>query len=133
MVAEMRCVTSIYRLELGSESKQEWYLGLSVVGVPKSYRHKIKGHYLISACGVMVNPTLINGVIMQNTKTFSLEIEKMAQEKSITHMDAVLEYCKKKELEPESVTRLISKSLKDKIEANARDLNYLPNQAKLPI
>ena len=70
---------------------------------------------------------------MQNTKTFSLEIEKMAQEKSISHMDAVLEYCKKKELEPESVTRLISKSLKDKIEANARDLNYLPNQAKLPI
>ena len=48
-------------------------------------------------------------------------------------MDAVLEYCKKKDLEPESVTRLISKSLKDKIEANARDLNYLPNQAKLPI
>ena len=42
-------------------------------------------------------------------------------------MDAVLEYCKKKEIEPESVTRLISKSLKDKI-ANARDLNYLPNQ-----
>ena len=36
---------------------------------------------------------------MQNTKTFSLEIEKMAQEKSITHMDAVLEYCKTKELE----------------------------------
>mgnify|MGYP005744837855 CR=1 FL=1 len=70
---------------------------------------------------------------MQNTKTFSLEIEKMAQEKSITHMDAVLEYCKTKELEPESVTRLISKSLRDKIEANARDLNYLPNQAKLPI
>ena len=65
---------------------------------------------------------------MQNTKTFSLEIEKMAQEKSITHMDAVLEYCKRKEIEPESVTRLISKSLKDKIEANARDLNYLPNQ-----
>ena len=71
MVAEMRCVTSIYRLELGSESMKEWYLGLSVVGVTKSYQHKImanvvqpattqnttKGHYLISACGVMVNPT----------------------------------------------------------------------------
>ena len=70
---------------------------------------------------------------MQTTKTFSLEIEKMAQEKSISHMDAVLEYCKKKELEPESVARLVSKSLKDKIEANARDLNYIPKQAKLPI
>ena len=68
---------------------------------------------------------------MQNTKTFSLEIEKMAQEKSITHMDAVLEYCKRKEIEPESVTRLISKSLKDKIEANARDLNFLPKKTSI--
>ena len=70
---------------------------------------------------------------MQNTKTFSLEVEKMAQDKNLTHMDAVVEYCKLKNIEPESVARLISKSLKDKIEANARDLNYLPNQAKLPI
>ena len=64
---------------------------------------------------------------MQNTKTFSLEIEKMAQEKSITHMDAVLEYCKEKNRTRVSY-QTISKSLKDKIERNARDLNYLPNQ-----
>ena len=70
---------------------------------------------------------------MQNTKTFSLEVEKMAQDKNLTHMDAVVEYCKVKNIEPESVARLISKSIKDKKEANARDLNYLPNQAKLPI
>jgi hypothetical protein len=31
------------------------------------------------------------------------------------------------------VSRLISKSLKEKIEANARDLNFLPRQAQLPI
>ena len=83
--------------------------------------------------GSWLTPHLMNGVIMQNTKTFSLEIEKMAQDKNLTHMDAVVEYCKVKNIEPESVARLISKSLKDKIEANARDLNYLPNQAKLPI
>jgi len=70
---------------------------------------------------------------MQNTKTFSLEVEKMAQDKNLTHMDAIVEYCKVKNIEPETVARLVSKSLKDKIEANARDLNYLPNQAKLPI
>ena len=70
---------------------------------------------------------------MQSAKTFSLEVEKLALEKKITHMEAVLEYCKEHQLEPDSVGRLISKSLKDKIEANARDLNYLPNQAKLPI
>ena len=68
MVAEMRCVTPIYRLELGSGSMKEWYLGLSVVGVPKSYRHKIKGHYLISACGVMVNPTSYKWSYYANSK-----------------------------------------------------------------
>ena len=58
---------------------------------------------------------------MQTSKTFSLEIEKMAKEKDISHMDAVVEYCRIKGVEPESVSRFVSKSLKDKIEANARD------------
>ena len=70
---------------------------------------------------------------MQSAKTFSLEVEKLALEKKITHMEAVLEYCKEHQLEPDSVGRLISKSLKDKIEANPRDLNYFPKRAKLPI
>ena len=70
---------------------------------------------------------------MQNSKTFSLEVEKLAKEKNITHMEAVIEYCRIQEIEPDSVTRLITKSLKDKIEANARDLNFIPRQAKLPI
>ena len=61
------------------------------------------------------------------------QLQKMAKEKNLTHMDAVVEYCSSKGVEPESVTRLISKSLKDKIEANARDLNYFPKRAKLPI
>tara|TARA_B100001758_G_scaffold224224_1_gene215447 strand:- start:1 stop:225 length:225 start_codon:yes stop_codon:yes gene_type:complete len=70
---------------------------------------------------------------MQNSKTFSLEVERIAKEKNITHMEAVLEHCRIQEIEPDSVTRLITKSLKDKIEANARDLNFIPRQAKLPI
>ena len=70
---------------------------------------------------------------MQSSKTFSLEVEKIAKEKNITHMEAVLEHCRIQEIEPDSVARLITKSLKDKIEANARDLNFIPKQAKLPI
>ena len=70
---------------------------------------------------------------MQSAKTFSLEVEKLALEKKITHMEAVLEYCKNQGIEPDSVGRLVSKSLKDKIEANSSDLNYFPKRAKLPI
>ena len=66
-------------------------------------------------------------------KTFSIYIESQVREKNITHMDAILEYCTKNEVEPDSITGLIQKPLKDKIEANARDLNFLPKMSKLPI
>ena len=81
------------------------------------------------------NPHTYNGVMMdlQTPKVFSLEIEKIAKEKDITHMDAVLLYCKDNQIEPEKVSSLITKGLKEKIEANARDLNYLPKVARLPI
>jgi len=70
---------------------------------------------------------------MKTTKTFSLEIENIAKEKRISHMEAVLWFCNKQGIEPDTVGSLISKSLKEKIEANARDLNFLPRQAQLPI
>ena len=70
---------------------------------------------------------------MNTTKTFSLKIESIAHEKRITHMEAVLWYCKKEGIEPDTVGNLISKALKQKIEANARDLNFLPRHAQLPV
>ena len=70
---------------------------------------------------------------MQSAKSFSLEVEKLALEKKITHMEAVLWYCSQEGIEPDTVSPLISKALKEKIEANARDLNFLPRQAQLPL
>ena len=70
---------------------------------------------------------------MKTSKTFSLEIENIAKEKSITHMEAVLWYCQKEGIEPDTINNLLSKGLKEKIEANARELNFLPRQAQLPI
>ena len=70
---------------------------------------------------------------MDTTKTFSMEIENIAKEKRITHMEAILWHCNKQGIEPDTVSSLISKSLKEKIEANARELNFLPRLATLPI
>tara|TARA_B100001013_G_C24572103_1_gene426982 strand:+ start:711 stop:929 length:219 start_codon:yes stop_codon:yes gene_type:complete len=66
-------------------------------------------------------------------KIFAQKIEEIVKDKQITHMEAVLWYCDDQEIEPDSVKGLISKALKEKIEANARDLNFLPRQAQLPI
>ena len=62
-----------------------------------------------------------------------MNIERIVQEKRITHMEAVLWYSSQEGIEPDTVSPLISKALKEKIEANARDLNFLPRQAQLPL
>jgi len=66
-------------------------------------------------------------------KTFSLEIEKIAFNKRCTHLEAVSIYCEKIGIEPVTTAKLLTKSLKEKIEANAIELNYLPKVAKLPM
>ena len=61
----------------------------------------------------------------------------MAVEKGINHLDAVVHYCETNEIEIETVTKLITKALKTKIEANARELRLVSSDAegmgKLPI
>jgi hypothetical protein len=71
--------------------------------------------------------------MFKNSNEFSLHIEQLVIEKRVNHMDSVLEYCKENYLEPEDVKSLINKSLKEKIEMNFRDLNYLPKQAQLDV
>ena len=70
--------------------------------------------------------------LMTPTK-FSMRIEKLAKESESTYLDALLDYCEKNSVEPEQVKPLITKSLKEKLEVNARELNFLPKVATLPI
>jgi hypothetical protein len=71
--------------------------------------------------------------MFKSSNDFSLHIESMVQERRLSHMDAVLEYCKENYIEPSDVASLINKSLKDKIEMDFRELNYLPKQAQLDV
>ena len=76
-------------------------------------------------------------IFKQTPKLFSLNIEKIASEKKLNHLDAVLYYCEKQKVEVESVVRLCTKALKQKIEANAMELNLFNKDSlghgKLPI
>lgn len=71
--------------------------------------------------------------VFKTANEFSLHIESIVRQKRVNYMDAVLEYCKENFLEPEDVASLINKSLKDKIEMDFRELNYLPKQATLDV
>ena len=64
---------------------------------------------------------------------FSLLIEQMVQTKNISYMDACLEYCKEKEIEPNSISRLVNKSLKQKIQMEAEQLHFLHKTNSLPV
>ena len=66
------------------------------------------------------------------SKEFSLKIEQVRREKRISYMEAVLEFCKEKDIDPGQVSGLISKSLKEKIKAEAVDLKLLKGSASMP-
>ena len=71
-----------------------------------------------------------------NSKEFSLIIEGVVKDKRpITYMDAIIWYCEKNQIEVESVGRLISKALKEKIQVEASKANLIKVEqtGKLPV
>jgi len=71
-----------------------------------------------------------------NSKEFSLIIEGIVKElRPITYMDAIIHYCDKNNIEVETVGRLISKALKEKIQVECTKANLLKIQevGKLPV
>ena len=64
---------------------------------------------------------------------FSTKIEEMVAEKRLSYMDACLEYCKDNNIEPESLGRLVNKSLKQKIQVEAENLNFFKKTSTLPL
>ena len=66
---------------------------------------------------------------------FALEIEKIVAEEKLNYIDAIVHYCEVNELEVESVTKLVSKSLKERLKWDAIRLNFMKktSRAKLPI
>ena len=43
------------------------------------------------------------------------------------------QYCKEKEIEPNSIARLVNKALKQKIQMEAEELHFLPKTNSLPV
>ena len=66
---------------------------------------------------------------------FALEIEKIVIEENFNYIDAICHYCEINSLEVDSVTKLISKPLKEKLRNDAVNLNFIKktSKAKLPL
>ena len=66
---------------------------------------------------------------------FALEIEKIVAEDNLNYIDAICYYCEINELEVDSITKLISKPLKERLKYAAISLNFMKktSRAKLPL
>ena len=66
---------------------------------------------------------------------FAIEIEKIVANDELNYIDAILHYCESNNLEVESITKLISKPLKERLKWDATRLNFMKrtSRAKLPL
>ena len=66
---------------------------------------------------------------------FAIEIETIVASQEMNYIDAICYYCEINNLEIESVTKLVSKPLKEKLKYDAQELNFMKktSRARLPI
>lgn len=68
---------------------------------------------------------------------FSMEIEEIVRTNNggLNYIEAVIVYCEQNDIELDTVSKLISKPLKEKIRVDAQHMNFMKktSRAKLPI
>lgn len=72
-----------------------------------------------------------------SSSKFSMDIENLVKDSngSLNYIDAIVTYCEDNDIEIESITKLLSKPLKEKLKVDAQRMNFIKksSNAKLPI
>jgi hypothetical protein len=61
---------------------------------------------------------------------FALDIEKLVHSSNCDYIEAIIHYCEDNNIELETVPKLLSKPLKEKIKHTATKLNFLKKTTK---
>lgn len=75
-----------------------------------------------------MNESLLPNKLFQDQKEFSQYIETLAFEKQIEYHIALIQFCDENDFDIEDVAKLISRSLKEKIEQEFIKQGYLKKQ-----
>ena len=75
---------------------------------------------------------LMNQMI-QNRSKFTMAIENIRKDFGISYIDSIIYYCAEHDIELDIVDSLVTPNLKEKLEAEAVQLNFLPRGGVLPI
>ena len=75
---------------------------------------------------------LMNQLIQNRTK-FTFAIEKIRKDFEMSYIDSIIYYCDEHDIELSIVDSLVTPNLKEKLEAEAVELNFFPRGGVLPI
>ena len=81
------------------------------------------------------NKSIRIGSPQMNSAKFAAEIEKLVKNEKLNYIDAIVLFCEENNIEIDSITKLISKPLKEKLKCDAQQLNFMKKttRAKLPL
>jgi Phage late-transcription coactivator len=68
-----------------------------------------------------------------NSESFAKHIERMVHDQKMTYIEAVLDFCEKRRLEPEAVVPYLSTKMKTAMAKEGVDLHLLHPRRELPL
>jgi hypothetical protein len=69
---------------------------------------------------------------LHTKKSFSELIEKKVREDRSTYLEAIIDTCQERMIDPEDIVKLLSNPIKAKLEAEGMNLGYLKRTNELP-
>jgi hypothetical protein len=69
---------------------------------------------------------------VSNSEAFAIHIERMVKVRHLSYMEAVVEFCSTRDLEPETIVPYLSDKIKRAIAVEAQSLHLLQKSAELP-
>jgi hypothetical protein len=69
----------------------------------------------------------------EKQKELCIKIEKYVEKWNTSYLDAVIAIAESEDIPVESMSKVLSKPIIEKIQQEGEDLNYLPKSSKLPI
>lgn len=75
----------------------------------------------------------MDSIPVMNQRTFSLLAEERALDPGVSYIDGIIDLCENYHLEITDVKKFMTRSLHDKVEAEAIGLNYIKGGNTLPL
>ena len=80
-----------------------------------------------------INDSMVLTKRFRSPVEFSLYIEERVQKERIGYIDVIIDYCKNHDIDIDNVGKLITKSLKEKIQLEAEESNLMKPRGRLPL